>query len=264
MPSELDGLSGYCLDGEGCAASGIAIQLGEHDAVYAQSIVEALGGGNGILAYHGVDNQHDFGGTSLGLDVFQLFHELLIYMKTTGGIKEHQIISMHLCVGYCGFGNLNGVALSHLEHRDIQLLAHSFQLLDSGGTVNVAGDQQRTLALLAHISGKLCTVGGFTCTLQTYQHADAGVFAAYIQLNALAAHKSYELLVDDLDDHLCGRKAFKYISAHSTLADFFYEVLDYLVAYVGLKKSQTNLAHCLFNIRFAEAALAAELFEGRR
>ena len=71
--------------------------------------------------------------------------------------------------------DLNGIALAHLENRDIQLAADDLQLLDGSGTVDVARDQQRALALLlAHEAGELGAVRGFTGALQADQHHDRG------------------------------------------------------------------------------------------
>ena len=67
---ELDGLAGDVADGEGRAAAGVAVHLGEDDAGEAEALVEVLGGVDGVLAGHGVGDEEDL------LRVEQLF-ELL-------------------------------------------------------------------------------------------------------------------------------------------------------------------------------------------
>ena len=52
---------------------------------------------------------------------------------------------------------LYGIALTlDGENGNIELSAYHLQLLDSGGTVNVAGDEQRALSLLLVQTGELC------------------------------------------------------------------------------------------------------------
>ena len=64
-------------------------------------------------------------------------------------------------------------SLPHLEDGQIELLADGLELLDRGGTVDVAGDEQRALALLAHEPGELRAVGGLARALQADEHHDA-------------------------------------------------------------------------------------------
>ena len=59
MPTNLMGLPVDGADGERRAAPGVAVQLGEHDAVDAQGLVEGGGGVDGVLAGHGVHDQQD-------------------------------------------------------------------------------------------------------------------------------------------------------------------------------------------------------------
>ena len=54
---EGDGLAHDLLDREGGAAAGVAVELGEDDAVEREGLVEVLGDGDGVLAGHGVDDE---------------------------------------------------------------------------------------------------------------------------------------------------------------------------------------------------------------
>ena len=51
------GLAGDLLDRERGAAAGVAVELGEDDAVELQRLVEGLGHGDGVLTGHGVDDE---------------------------------------------------------------------------------------------------------------------------------------------------------------------------------------------------------------
>ena len=153
------------------------------------------------------------------------------------------------------------MGLAHLEHGDVQLRAHGLQLLDGGGTVDVAGGQQRALALLAHVGGKLCAVGGLARALQTHQHHHAGGLGADVELLVLSAHQVAELLIDDLDDHLGRVQSLQHVGADGLLGDGLGELLDHLEADVGLQQGHAHLAHCLADVTLGQTALAAQLLE---
>ena len=97
-------------------------------------------------------------------------------MKSAGGIEEHKVVAVLFRVLDSGFRNIDRVGRSHLEHGDVKLPAHRLKLLNGGGTIDIAGREQRTLALLAHIGGELRAVGGLARALQADQHDDAGRF----------------------------------------------------------------------------------------
>ena len=64
VPENLMGLPVTARDGEGRAAAGVAVELGEDHAVDAQLLIEGLGHVDRVLAGHGVHHQEDL----LGLD----------------------------------------------------------------------------------------------------------------------------------------------------------------------------------------------------
>ena len=66
---ELDGRAGDVADGEGSAAAGVAVHLGEDGAGDGEEIVEGLGGVDGVLAGHGVGDEEDLGGVE---ELFEL------------------------------------------------------------------------------------------------------------------------------------------------------------------------------------------------
>ena len=66
---ELDGRAGDVADGEGGAAAGVAVHLGEDGAGDGEAVVEGLGGVDGVLAGHGVGDEEDFGGVE---ELFEL------------------------------------------------------------------------------------------------------------------------------------------------------------------------------------------------
>src|SRR5712692_4991601 len=59
---EFDRGAGNFADGEGRAAAGVAIELGEDDAGQAEALVKFAGGAHRVLTDHGVGDEEDFGG----------------------------------------------------------------------------------------------------------------------------------------------------------------------------------------------------------
>ena len=95
-------------------------------------------------------------------------------MEASGGIEEYEIVSVAAGVIDRVFGDLHRVALAFLVYGKIEFFADGLELIDRGGTVHVARDEQGALVLaLAHERGELRAVRGFTGALQTDEHHDA-------------------------------------------------------------------------------------------
>ena len=77
---------------------------------------------------------------------------------------------------------ISGFSVPSVEDRDTGLLTDDLQLLNGGGAVNIAGDQQRAAALAAVIFAELGGVGGLAVALQAahHQHGLALVFEAQV------------------------------------------------------------------------------------
>ena len=160
-------------------------------------------------------------------------------------------------------GNFDGVALPLFKDRDIQLPADNLQLTDGRRTVDVAGHQQRALALLLQITRQLAAVGRLARALQTHQHDDRGRLGREVQLLGLAAHQSDELFVDNLDNHLRRGQGLQHVAANGTLRHALDEILDDLVADVRLQQCQADFPHGVLDVGLAQAALAAQALERR-
>ena len=145
---ELDGLACDCADGKRRAASRVAVQLGQHHGIDVQPLVKALSGVHRVLTGHGVHDQHDLVGLDGGLDVFQLVHQRLVHMQTAGGVQKHHVMAVLTGVEDGLLRRLHRVLRSLFKHGNAQLFAADLQLLNGGGTVNVAGRKQRIFVLL--------------------------------------------------------------------------------------------------------------------
>ena len=118
--------------------------------------------------------------------------------------------------------------------------------------------------MLFHETGQLGTVGGLACALKTYHHHNGGGLGGDLQLGAGAAHQVGELLVDDLNDHLGGRQGLQHVGANRFFGDLGNELLDHLVADVGLQQGQTDFPHGLLYVGLGQPSLAPQLFKGGR
>ena len=258
---KLDGLAGQRLDRQRGAAAGVAVELREHDAGDIERVVKGLRGRHRVLADHRVDDEQDLRGVDGGLDVLQLGHERLVDVQAAGRVEKDEVVAVLFRVLDAGLGDLDRVALPHLKHGNIELAADGLKLLDGRGTVHVARDEQRALALLAHEAGELGAVGRLARALQADEHDDARRLGADVQLLVLAAHEGGELFVDDLDDHLRGREALEHIRARGALGHFAHKVLDDLEVHVRLEQRELDLTHGLLDVGLREPALAAQAFE---
>jgi hypothetical protein len=96
-PDEPDGCAGDLADGEGGAAAGVGVELGQDDAVDLELIVEGLGGVDGVLAGHGIDDEEDLVGLDAGIDAAEFAHEVIVDVQATGGIEDEDIGLLLAC-----------------------------------------------------------------------------------------------------------------------------------------------------------------------
>ncbi len=77
-------------------------------------------------------------------------HHLFVNGQTSGGVHNHEVKIMSLGICYTVESYLHGILITLLAvDRHSDLFAKHFQLVNGGGTVNVAGHEQRTFCLFA-------------------------------------------------------------------------------------------------------------------
>ena len=145
---KFDGLAGHGLDGKRRAASCVAVELGEHDAGDIEVFVEGLCRADGVLTGHCVDHEQNFVRVDRGLDGLELVHERLVDVQTACGVEEDHVVAVPHGVSDGCLCDIDRVCLAHFENGNAELSADDLQLLDGGGTVNVAGREQRIFVLL--------------------------------------------------------------------------------------------------------------------
>ncbi len=194
-----------------------------------------------------------------GLHPLQLVHQLLVHVEPAGGIQKHHVAAVVPGVAESRLGDLHRVSLSLFKHRQLQLSPHHLQLFNGGGTVHVAGGQQRALFQLPpHQASQLGGGGGLARALETHHHYHGGTVVGHGDLGIGPTHELSQLLIDNLH-HLLGRgKAVQHVNAHSPLRYGGHKVLDHLVAHVGLQQGQPDLPHGLPDVVLRQTALAPQ------
>ena len=105
-------------------------------------------------------------------------------------------------------------------------------------------------------------MGGFTVALQAAEHNDRLPLVLDVQAGGFAAaHKGYQLLIDDLDHLLGGGQALHDLLSHGALGHLCAEVLGNLIVDISFQQSHPHLAHGGLDICLGQLAVTAQLFE---
>ena len=244
---ELDGLADDSLDGQGRAAAGVAVHLGEDDAVEVQAVVEGLRRLHGVLAGHRVHDEQRLRGLDGLVQGGNLVHQLLVHGQAAGGIDDDHAVALGLRLPDGVLRDLDRILLTVLGvHRHADALAEHFQLLDGGRAERVAGREEHLHAALGlDVQGQLAGERGLTGTVQTRDQHDAGI-PLHIDVLRLRAHELRELVVHDLDHHLLRLHRRQHVRADGLVLHAVAEVLRHLVAHVRV---QQGLADVLYGLR---------------
>ena len=249
------------------AASGIAVELGQHHAGEIHALVEGLGGFHGVLTDHRIDDEQDLVGLHGITNVARLLHQGLIDAQTAGGVDDHHVVQLLL-------GEFDAVA-RHL-HRvaggqarggdrvaaiglhtllggvdgDSGAFSHHLQLGDGVRTLQIGGHQQRGVAGVLEPVAQFAGKRGLARALQAGEHDDRRRVLGEIQraVHPLPQHVG-ELLIDDLHDLLGGIQRFGNLGAERALADPAGEGPHHVKRHVGVKQCAANLADGAVDIR---------------
>ena len=120
-----------------------------------------------------------------------------------------------------------GIALEvAFVDADLDGFGDDLELLASGGTVNVDRDQHGAVTALLEPGGELAGGGGFAGALQAGHEDDGGRLRGELEAGRVFAEGGDELVANDLDDLLGGRKGGEDFGADGLLADLLDEVGD--------------------------------------
>ena len=156
VPMNLMGCAGDVADGEGRAAAGVAVHLGEDDAGEAEALVEVLGGVDGVLAGHGVGDEEDLLRVEELFELLHLGHELFVDVEAAGGVDDEGVAaedaasrraSLARRSTSCGVGGL-GLRFCLRRAAGFDGLGNDLELLARGGAVDVDRDEHGAVAAL--------------------------------------------------------------------------------------------------------------------
>ena len=192
-------------------------------------------------------------------DSSYLLHHLLVDGQSSGGIDDDDRVAF-----LPGFldgvpGDLDRVldAVFAVD-RHADPLAEHLELFDSGGSVDVAGDEHDLAVLFGlEVVSQLGGEGGLTRTLQTGHEDDCGV-AFEVYLGGLAAHEGCQFVVCDLDHELSGTNGCHDVHTECFLLDLVGKLLGGLVVDIGLEEGFTDIFDRFGNIDFGDTTLTFE------
>ena len=147
------GLAGHPGDRQRGAAAGVAVELGQHDAVEADALGERVRGVDRVLADHRVDHEQHLVGVHRVADVGGLLHQLGVDAEPAGGVDDDHVVQPALGLGDRSSRGRPSTGsptpLPGLRREDVDPgpLADDLQLVDRVRALQVGRDQQRRVAL---------------------------------------------------------------------------------------------------------------------
>lgn len=119
------------------AAACVAVELGQHHAGEADTLTERLGGGDGVLTDHRVEDEQHLVGIDGRADGGGLGHHLLVDTQPPGGVDDDDVEVLGPCLGEALGCHRDGVAgpgfrrcaRVRREHRNPGPLTDDLQLV---------------------------------------------------------------------------------------------------------------------------------------
>ena len=133
-------------------------------------------------------------------------------------------------------------------------------MVDGGGPVEVAGDEQRAAAFLEEALGEFGGGGGFAGAVEA-ANEDAGG-RVEIERGLVAAEQQGEFVVEDFDDLLAGFDRLEDVLADGLGLDACDEVLGDAKLDIRFEQGDADLAQGVGNVFFGDAAHSAQVAEG--
>ena len=257
--------TGHAANGQCGTTARIAVQLGQDDAREADAVTEGCGGGDCVLTDHGVEDEHDLVGVDGVADGDRLLHHLLVDTETAGRIDDDHVDTALAGKLDAAARDLDGVAdaVSGLgcPHLDAGALTDNLELLDGVGALEVGGDEQDGLALLAQPLTQLSGERGLTGTLEAGEHEDGGAGLCEGQLTRGATEDLNEFLMHDGDDLLARVKRLGASCAVRLFANLRGELANDGKRNVRVDEGATNVGNRVIDVRLGQDAAAAQATE---
>lgn len=264
---EHHGPAGDVSDRERGTAAGVAVELGEHHAVEADTVPEGFGRGDGVLTDHRVDDEEDLVRLHRIADVGRLLHHLGVDTQPAGGVDDHDVVQLGAGVLDASARHVDRVADTAAgfgcEDRDPGAFADDLELLDGIGALQVGRHEQGLVTLRLQPAAELAREGGLTGTLQAGEHDDGRRSLGEPQPARVTAEDLDELLVDDLDDLLGRVEGLVDVGAAGAFPELGDEGTHDRQRDVGLQQRDPDLPRAGIEVSVGEPALAAEPLERR-
>ena len=191
------------LDRQRGTAAGVAVHLRHDHAVDLERLVERLGGLDGVLTGHGIDDEEGVVGLDRSGDLADLLHHLGVDRQTTGGVDDDDVAAEALRLLEAGRRCPHRIGRVG-EDGHVDLATERAQLFDGGRTLEVGADEQRLAALALEPRRQLRRVGGLARALEAGHQHHRGRLGGVGDRERLAAEGPGQLVVDRLDDLLGG------------------------------------------------------------
>ena len=256
-----DGLAGYLAHGEGGATAGVTIKFGKNDAGDADGLVEVLGDRDRLLTSGGVGNEKGLFGLNELVKLLEFLDEKVVDFLATGGVEDDD----GGLAGFIGFegllGDFDEVFFARLggEDGDFALGAEHGELLDGGGSVEVAGDEKRFAAIFLETAGELGGGGGFTRTVESAKQDVRG--GIEVEGALVSAEEKSEFVVENFDDLFTRLHRLEDVFALRFFTNGFDEVLGDGEFDVGLEQSEPDFAQSIEDVFFGDFGGSSEAAE---
>ena len=241
---KLDRLADDLLDREGSTAAGVAVHLGQHDPGDADTLVKHLSRANSILPGHRVRDEEHLDGFCLGLDLFELDHQLVVNVQSPGRV-DHQRVKAELGRVLDGTANDRHriAGLFCLVNRYINGICDNLELFARRRTIDVDRDEKRlSLLIVRQPPRDLTGRCGLTRALQADDHHDVRRGLGKNKPRGRAAHQLGQFVVNDLDHLLVGFEVLPNGLALSLGPYGLDKIFCDLIIYVCLEQRHPDLA----------------------
>ena len=195
----------------------------------------------------------------------RLVHHLLVDAETAGRIDDDHVDAALAGELDAAPRNLDGVADAvaglGCPHLDAGALADNLKLLDGVRALEIRGDEQDSLALLAQPLTQLSGEGGLTGTLEAGEHEDGGAGLCEGQLTRGTTEDLDELLVHDGNNLLPRVEGLRPGCAVGLFAHLRGELANDGERNVRVDEGAANVGNRTIDVRLGQDAAAAQATE---
>ncbi len=263
-PQEFDRLTGNGADGQGGAAAGVAIGLGQHHTGERQGRVEGTRGIGGILAGHTVHHEQGLDRIHGSVQALDLLHHVGVDVQAPGGIDDQHIHVLPAGRIECRLGNGERILVGLAgKEGHVHFAGQGAQLLDGRRAIHIAtGDHDRFLAPLLEPACQLRRTGGLARALQAgHQHHRRWL---YIELQFVVglAHDVHQLIMNHFHQGLARGQALQHLMTDRPLPHPFDEFLHHRQGDIRLQQRHAHFPQGVLDIVFAQPPLPTQVLEG--